>query len=128
VDSRPRAETLPLGVRGIKCIPRFVFSHNVGAKQPKSCHGFSGIDPVSKPWMSRIAGVNNVALWQNLWVKMALSSSRQASPLRGGDRRRRELEARKPSPPLACLLLESLSASGGEWWVNVEGALDAAIC
>ena len=27
----------------------------------------------------------------------------EASPLRGGDRRRRELEARKPSPPLARL-------------------------
>ena len=34
-----------------------------------------------------------------------------------GDRRRRELEARSPSPPLACLLLESFAASGGKWWV-----------
>src|SRR5271157_1880772 len=31
------------------------------------------------------------ALWQNLWVKMAHPKGRQASPLRGGDRRRREL-------------------------------------
>jgi len=32
-----------------------------------------------------------------------------------GDRRRRELEARSSSPPLARLLPESLSAFGGDW-------------
>ena len=32
-----------------------------------------------------------------------------------GDRRRRELEARSSSPPLACLLLECRTASGGKW-------------
>src|SRR5229473_1558620 len=52
---------------------------------------------------------------QNLWVKLALPVSGRASPLRGGDRRRRGLEAQSPSPPLARPLTESWSASGGEW-------------
>jgi len=52
---------------------------------------------------------------------MALSSSRQASPLRvatGGDASWR-LEA--SSPPLACLLLESLGASSGNQWSDAGG-------
>ncbi len=36
-----------------------------------------------------------------------------------GDRRRRELEARSSSPPLACLLLKCWTASGGKWWSDV---------
>jgi hypothetical protein len=36
-----------------------------------------------------------------------------------GDRRRRELEARSSSPPLACLLPECLAASGGNQWLVV---------
>jgi len=45
-----------------------------------------------------------VGFWgppKNLWVKNIGCGSGQASPLRSGDRRRRELEARSPSPPLA---------------------------
>ena len=38
-----------------------------------------------------------------------------------GDRRRRELEAPSSSPPLASLLLESLAASGGDWWSRAIG-------
>ena len=37
-----------------------------------------------------------------------------------GDRRRRELEARSSSPPLARLLLGSLTTSGGNWWSDVD--------
>jgi hypothetical protein len=44
-----------------------------------------------------------------------------------GDRRRRELEARSSSPPLACLLLECLATSGGNWWSNVGRFNDAVI-
>jgi hypothetical protein len=44
-----------------------------------------------------------------------------------GDRRRRELEARSSSPPLARLLLESLAASGGIWCSDVEGAKHAVM-
>jgi hypothetical protein len=38
-----------------------------------------------------------------------------------GDRRRRELEARSSSPPLACLLPECLAASGGNQWSDAGG-------
>jgi hypothetical protein len=44
-----------------------------------------------------------------------------------GDRRRRELEARKPSPPLDRLLLGSLSASGGNWWFKFRPAGGALV-
>src|ERR1039458_8792957 len=38
-----------------------------------------------------------------------------------GDRRRRELEARSSSPPLACPLLESLAAFGGNQCSDAGG-------
>ena len=44
-----------------------------------------------------------------------------------GDGRRRVLEARSPSPPLACLLLESFAASGGKWWSQADGFKSATI-
>ena len=43
------------------------------------------------------------------------------------DRRRRELEARSSSPPLARLLLGSLAACGGNWWSDVGDAFHAAM-
>jgi hypothetical protein len=43
-----------------------------------------------------------------------------------GDRRRRDLEARSSSPPLAGLLLECLATSGGNWWSDV-GRFNVAV-
>ncbi len=60
--------------------------------------------------------IEQMALWQNLWVKMALSGSRQASPLRvatGGDASWR-LEARRRRSPACCRKAGSPQAATGD--------------
>jgi hypothetical protein len=83
---------------------------------------------------SELAGFLEAGLWNSNRTAVAISGCMEESVGRNGasqqqpgesvtrgDRRRRELEARSSSPPLARLLLRSLSASGGIWWSDVWG-------
>ena len=67
-------------------------------------HGWMRSHPVAGPQLAAHDTIAKTAVWQNLWVKMALSSSGRASPLRvatGGDASWR-LEARRRRSPTCC--------------------------